>query len=73
MGAMVVLMAVVLSISFGKDPFTNREDAVGYIVVDKDGEVSKYIVIEDKDGEVKLVKTKDEPKEILKQGGKKKK
>lgn len=72
MGAMVVLMVVVLSISFGKDPFTNREDAVGYIVVDKDGEVSKYIVIEDKDGEVKLVKTKDEPKEILKQGGKKK-
>ena len=70
MGVFVALAVLLLSLSFGKDPFMSREDAVGYIVVDRDGKVFKYIVLEGKYGKVKLVKTKNEPSEVLKQGGK---
>ena len=58
-------------IALGKDPFTSKEDAVGYIVIDTDDGTQKYIVLEGKDGEVKLIKTGRSPDEVLKKGGKK--
>lgn len=70
MGALVGLLTVISLLSFSKDPFVNREDAVGYIIVDEDGKTFKYIVLESKDGKVKLMKTKYEPAKVLKQGGK---
>lgn len=70
MRVLVVVLGIVFS-AFSKDPFTNKENAVGYIVIDKDGETVKYIVLEGEEGKVKLIKTKYEPKKVLKQGGKK--
>ena len=57
---------------FGKDPFTSKEDAVGYIVIETEEGLQKYIVLEGKDGTVKLVKTGDSPDQVLKKGGTKK-
>jgi hypothetical protein len=66
----LLTVAVALAVAFGKDPFSNKEDAVGYIVVDSDSGTKKFIVIEGKDGKVKLIKTQYEPDKVLK-GGKK--
>ncbi len=66
------LVAILFTISYGKDPFTSKEDAVGYIVIDSEEGVQKYIVLEGKDGSVKLIKTGRSPDEVLKKGGKKK-
>ncbi len=70
MGVLIVLLTVISFVSFSKDPFVNREDAVGYIIVDEGGKTFKYIVLESKDGKVKLMKTKYEPAKVLKKGGK---
>ncbi len=59
------------SFSVAKDPFTNIENAVGYVIISKGGEEKKYIVVEGKDGRVKIVETKKNPAKVLRQGGKK--
>lgn len=65
-------LAVFISASlFAKDPFTNKEDAVGYIVINDEGISKKYIVLESKEGGVKLIRTEYNPDNVLKQGGKK--
>ncbi|RLJ71019.1 hypothetical protein BCF55_1308 [Hydrogenivirga caldilitoris] len=70
----VLTAALVIGVmpSLGKDPFMNKENAVGYIVIDNQGMPEKYLVLESKDEGVKLIRTEYEPKEVLKQGGKKK-
>jgi hypothetical protein len=72
----VAFIGLLLFLSFlpgrAKDPFTSKEDAVGYIVIDTEEGVQKYIVLEGKDGEVKLIKTGRSPDQVLKKGGKKK-
>ena len=71
MKGLVILLMFIAVLAFGKDPFTSKEDAVGYIVIDTDDGTQKYIVLEGKDGEVKLIKTGRSPDEVLKKGGKK--
>ncbi len=71
MKALVIILLSFAVITFGKDPFTSKEDAVGYIVIDTEEGTQKYIVLEGKDGEVKLIKTGRSPDEVLKKGGKK--
>jgi len=66
------LILFFFALALGKDPFTSKEDAVGYIVIDTGEGTEKYIVLEGKDGEVKLLKTGRSPDEVLKKGGKKK-
>ncbi len=72
---MVLLGLLLLTFSVGfsieRDPFVNNEDAVGYIVVEENGVSKKYIVLEGKDGSVKLIETNYEPQKVLKKGGKK--
>ena len=65
---LIILLAV--SLASAKDPFSNKEDAVGYIVIDRGGSSEKFIVVESKGGKVKLIKTGYEPDKVLKQGGK---
>jgi len=67
----ILSLTAMVSVGIAQDPFFSKQDAVGYIVIDKDGTVEKYVVLESSEG-VKLVKTDVEPEEILKQGGKKK-
>ena len=70
--AVLFLIAVGVLQSSAKDPFLNKENAVGYIVLDNHGIPERYIVLESKEGGVKLIRTEYEPEEVLKQGGKKK-
>ncbi len=70
--ALIYIISLLTGISIGRDPFINKEDAVGYIVIDNEGVISKYIVIESNRGKVKLIKTDVEPERVLKQGGKEK-
>ncbi len=72
MRKLVLLILCLSVVSFSKDPFTSKEDAVGYIVIDSHEGTQKYIVLEGKDGEVKLIKTGRSPDQVLKKGGKKK-
>ncbi len=55
---------------FGRDPFLNQQDAVGYIILERGGKVERFRVLETKEGTVKLIKTKYEPEKVLKKGGK---
>ena len=64
--------ALFIGVALGKDPFLNKENAVGYIVLDNHGVQERYIVVEGKGGTVKLIRTEYEPEEVLKKGGKKK-
>ena len=69
---LVLLMA--LFIVYAREPFTDLEGVVGYVVVEKKGKVENYMVVEGKDGSVRMIKTEKNPKEFLKkadnEGGK---
>ncbi|HIC97067.1 MAG TPA: hypothetical protein EYP11_01540 [Aquificaceae bacterium] len=71
MKALFLILSAGVVIASPGDPFLNKEDAVGYIVIEENGKPIRYIVIEGKDGKIKLIKTRHEPEKILKQGGKK--
>jgi hypothetical protein len=60
------LLLVVFLHSHAKEPFTDLEGVVGYIVVEKKGKVENYMVVEEKGGGVKTVKVNRNPKEFLK-------
>jgi len=60
------LLLVVFLYSYAKDPFTDLEGVVGYIVVEKRGKVENYIVVEEKGGGVRTIKVNRNPKEFLK-------
>jgi len=60
------LLLVVFLYSYAKDPFTDLEGVVGYMVVEKKGKVENYIVVEEKGGGVKTIKVNRNPKEFLK-------
>jgi len=61
----LLLMAVFLY-SYAKEPFTDLEGVVGYMVVEKNGKVENFIVVEEKGGGVKTIKVNRNPKEFLK-------
>jgi hypothetical protein len=61
----LVLMTVFLY-SYAREPFTDLEGVVGYIVVEKRGKIENYLVVEEKGGGVKTVKVNRNPKEFLK-------
>jgi len=61
----LLLMAVFLY-SYARNPFTDLEGVVGYIVVEKKGKVENYIVVEERGGGVKTIKVNRNPKEFLK-------
>jgi len=60
------LILIVFLYSYAKDPFTDLEGVVGYIVVEKRGKVENYMVVEEKGGGVKTIKVNRNPKEFLK-------
>ena len=47
-----------------EEPFYEGENVVGYV---KDTNGNKYIVVETPDGRAKLIKTKKNPEEVLKE------
>jgi hypothetical protein len=59
-------LLVVFLHSYARDPFTDLEGVVGYIVVEKRGKVENYIVVEEKGGGVKTIKVNRNPREFLK-------
>jgi len=67
MRAFLVLLMVFFTVH-AKEPFTDLEGVVGYIVVEKKGKVENYMVVEGKDGSVKMIKTERNPKQFLKRG-----
>ena len=62
----IFLLLVVFLYSYAKNPFTDLEGVVGYIVVEKRGRVENYIVVEERGGGVKTIKVNRNPKEFLK-------
>jgi hypothetical protein len=60
------LLFVVFLYSYAKEPFTDLEGVVGYMVVEKNGKVENYMVVEEKGGGVKTIKVNRNPKEFLK-------
>lgn len=60
------LLLVILLYSYAKEPFTDLEGVVGYMVVEKNGKVENYMVVEEKGGGVKTIKVNRNPKEFLK-------
>ncbi|MDQ7038296.1 MAG: hypothetical protein Q9N26_03735 [Aquificota bacterium] len=65
-----VLTVLTLGVVFAKDPFLNQQDAVGYIILEREGRTERFIVVESKEGTVKLIKTRYEPEKVLKKGEK---
>ena len=60
------LLSMVFLYSYAKEPFTDLEGVVGYMVVEKNGKVENYMVVEEKGGGVKTIKVNKNPKEFLK-------
>ncbi len=60
------LLLVVFLYSYARNPFTDLEGVVGYVVVEKRGKVENYIVVEEKGGGVKTIKVNRNPREFLK-------
>ncbi len=66
---MVIIQFLILafaSLLVAQEPFRSLENTVGYIVIQRGTQTENYIVTEEKDGSVKLVKTVKNPKEFLK-------
>jgi hypothetical protein len=61
-----LLLTAVFLYSYAKEPFTDLEGVVGYIVVEKNGKIENYMVVEEKGGGVKTIKVNRNPKEFLK-------
>jgi hypothetical protein len=61
----LILMAVFLY-SYAREPFTDLEGVVGYIVVEKRGKIENYMVVEEKGGGVKTIRVNRNPREFLK-------
>ncbi len=54
-----------VSLSVAQEPFRSLENTVGYIIIQRGTQIENYIVTEEKDGSVRLVKTVRNPKEFL--------
>ncbi len=52
----VMLLIAVGGVSSGNDPFLNKQNAVGYVVVGENGKRERFVVIEAADGSVRLIK-----------------
>jgi len=63
---LLFLLLVVFLYSPAKNPFSDLEGLVGYMVVEKKGKVENYVVVEDKGGGVKTIKVNRNPREFLK-------
>jgi hypothetical protein len=63
---LLFLLLVVFLYSHAKNPFSDLEGLVGYMVVEKKGKVENYVVVEDKGGGVKTIKVNRNPREFLK-------
>jgi len=66
MKLLFLLLMAVFSYSYAKEPFSDLEGLVGYMVVEKRGKVENYVVVEDKGGGVKTIKVNRNPREFLK-------
>jgi hypothetical protein len=60
------LLSIIFLYSYAKEPFTDLEGVVGYMVVEKNGKVENYMVVEEKGGGVRIIKVNKNPKEFLK-------
>jgi len=60
------LLSMVFLYSYAKEPFSDLEGVVGYMVVEKNGKVENYMVVEEKGGGIKTIKVNKNPKEFLK-------
>jgi hypothetical protein len=60
------LLSIIFLYSYAKEPFSDLEGVVGYMVVEKNGKVENYMVVEEKGGGVKTIKVNRNPKEFLK-------
>ena len=60
------LLSMVFLYSHAKEPFSDLEGVVGYMVVEKNGKVENYMVVEEKGGGVKTIKVNRNPREFLK-------
>ena len=63
---LLFLLLAVFLYSHAKNPFSDLEGVVGYMVVEKRGKVENYLVVEDKGGGVKTIKVNRNPREFLK-------
>ncbi|MCS7262525.1 MAG: hypothetical protein N3C13_03895 [Aquificaceae bacterium] len=64
---MKVLALLALScFALAQQPFQSLEGAVGYIVVDRGGRVENFVVVETKEGSVRVVRVDREPSKFLK-------
>jgi hypothetical protein len=66
MRSLFLLLIAVFLYSYAKEPFTDLEGVVGYMVVEKNGKIENYMVVEEKGGGVKTIKVNRNPKEFLK-------
>ncbi|WP_333784757.1 hypothetical protein [Thermocrinis sp.] len=62
----IIVLLFALFIVHAREPFTDLEGVVGYIVVERKGKVENYLVVEGKDGGFRMVKVDKNPKQFLK-------
>jgi len=62
----IIALLFALFIAYAREPFTDLEGVVGYIVVERKGKVENYLVVEGKDGGFRMVKVDKNPKQFLK-------
>jgi hypothetical protein len=62
MRSLFLLLIAVFLYSYAKEPFTDLEGVVGYMVVEKNGKIENYMVVEEKGGGVKTIKVNRNPK-----------
>ncbi|MCS6998864.1 MAG: hypothetical protein N2648_01145 [Aquificaceae bacterium] len=74
MSLIVLLLLTCLAVA--QQAFQSLEGVVGYVVVERGGKVENYLVVEQKEGSVRLIKVDKDPSKALKkaedrEGGKK--
>jgi len=63
-GFVLALSLSVVATASEDEPFYEGENVVGYV---KDTDGNRYIVVETPDGRAKLIKTKKDPEDVIKE------
>lgn len=61
----LLLLLGFVHVLLAQEPFQGLENTVGYIVIERGSKMENYVVTEEKDGSVKLIRTPKNPKDFL--------
>lgn len=62
----LIVLFILSYFALAQQPFQSLEGVVGYVVIERGGKVENYLVVEQKEGSVRIIKIDKTPSRVLK-------